>query len=137
MSGATAPTTPPSDPDTPSRTNTAVDIPAQRDGPGGPAANPHHKSNWEAAEEAPVKPLADYEAKQEGPAGAEVKLSKGRKWFLLFIFSVAQVCLFPSLLSALCLALQVQDETTWLIPGAVPRYRVLFWSVRLYRCHPH
>lgn len=66
---------------TPSRNATAVDL----------QEGQHHQNKWTAAEEAPVKPLADYEARQEGAAGAEVKLSQKRKWFLLFIFSVAQV----------------------------------------------
>lgn len=69
--------------DAPSRTDTAVDLQEHHEA---------HKNKWVAAEEAPTRPLADYEAKEEGVRGAEVKLSQSRKWFLLFIFSVAQVC---------------------------------------------
>lgn len=75
------------DNETLSRTDTAVDLQAHREGEA-------HKNGWVAAEEAPVKPLADYEAREEGVGGAEVKLSQSRKWFLLFIFSVAQVSPF-------------------------------------------
>ena len=43
------------------------------------------------AEEAVAAPVADAEAQREGPKGAEIKLSQRRKWFLLLVFSVAQV----------------------------------------------
>jgi hypothetical protein len=46
---------------------------------------------WERAEEAPFEPLAQAQTQKEGPGGAEIKLSQKRKWFLLFVFSVAQV----------------------------------------------
>jgi hypothetical protein len=46
---------------------------------------------WERAEEAPFEPLARAQTDKEGPGGAEIKLSQKRKWFLLFVFSVAQV----------------------------------------------
>ncbi|ORY35678.1 major facilitator superfamily domain-containing protein [Naematelia encephala] len=42
------------------------------------------------AEEAATAPLAEAARERDGPGGAEIKLSQGRKWFLLFIFSVAQ-----------------------------------------------
>jgi hypothetical protein len=78
-------TTHTNDMEVPSRTDTAVDLQDHRE---------THKNKWVAAEEAPTKPLADYEAREEGARGAEVKLSQGRKWFLLFIFSIAQVSPF-------------------------------------------
>ena len=40
--------------------------------------------------ETPI-PLANAGQEQHGPRGAEIKLSQKRKWFLLFVFSVAQV----------------------------------------------
>jgi hypothetical protein len=46
---------------------------------------------WVAAEEAAVEPLAEAAAEKDGARGAEIKLSQKRKWFLLFVFSVAQV----------------------------------------------
>lgn len=72
----------------PSRTGTAVDLQEQRD---------VQQNRWVAAEEAPMRPLAEYVAREGGDRGAEVKLSQSRKWFLLFIFSVAQVCHFHPL----------------------------------------
>jgi hypothetical protein len=51
---------------------------------------------WERAEEREtVGPLAEGGRIHDGPRGAEIKLSQGRKWFLLLIFSVAQVCPSP------------------------------------------
>jgi hypothetical protein len=48
------------------------------------------EKKWERSEEAPFKNIAEEQARKEGPAGAELKLGQKRKWFLLFIFSVAQ-----------------------------------------------
>lgn len=53
--------------------------------------NSGQRSKWTKAEEAPTAGLADDTANDDGPRGAEIKLSQGRKWFLLGIFSVAQV----------------------------------------------
>lgn len=79
-----------STPTPPSPSHTAVDLEHQHQ----KYTSGHnlHKAErkWERAEEAPTRLIAENAAKEEGPAGAEIKLSQGRKWFLLFIFSVAQ-----------------------------------------------
>jgi len=50
----------------------------------------HAENKWIDAEEAAFKKVAEAQAEKDGPRGAEIKLSQKRKWFLLFIFSVAQ-----------------------------------------------
>lgn len=66
----------------PSPTRTAVDV--NQHGLAGA------EQKWAKAEEAPFKNVAEEQARKDGPAGAELKLSQKRKWFLLFVFSVAQ-----------------------------------------------
>ncbi|KAL7422343.1 hypothetical protein Q5752_002989 [Cryptotrichosporon argae] len=77
-----------------SPTHTVVDLAgtagASKTGLHAPGTHsPTKAQQWAAAEEAPVQPLVDAEA-QKAVNGAEIKLSQKRKWFLLFVFSVAQ-----------------------------------------------
>jgi hypothetical protein len=66
----------------PSPSHTAVDLNAH----GVHAA----EKKWVDAEEAAFKKVAEAQAERDGPRGSEIKLSQKRKWFLLFVFSVAQ-----------------------------------------------
>lgn len=80
-----------------------------------------------------MKPLADYEAREEGARGAEVKLSQGRKWFSLFIFSVAQVSLHDLLCRT---GIGIGFEERLNSDSVVSRCGLLFRSIRIHRCHP-
>ena len=116
-SGAAVPTR------SPSPTRTAVEDPI---GSGGGVKAAEHK--WVQAEESPNDRIAQEAEKQEGPNGAEIKLSQKRKWFLLFIFSVAQVRIhgYPRV-----------RGSGLTEPTLVPRRGQLFRVVRLHRRHPY
>ena len=70
----------------PSPSGTAVDLPGtQAEGRSGKKVEPGNAlSNAEEGQTSTPEG-------QVGPGGAEIKLSQGRKWFLLLVFSVAQV----------------------------------------------
>ena len=62
------------------------------------AANAPSEPRRTGAEDTDVLPAAEAVETR----GAEIKLSQKRKWFLLLVFSVAQVCDRPSRLLLLC-----------------------------------
>ena len=87
----------------PSPSHTAVDLHSH----GIQAA----EKKWIDAEEAAFKKVAEAQAERDGPRGSEIKLSQKRKWFLLFIFSVAQyldIAAFSGLVSLLTLVVALQ-----------------------------
>jgi len=94
---------------------TVVDLTAQANG-----SEKLPKTNGSSADA-----LAKAEAQKQGPRGAEIKLSQTRKWFLLFVFSVAQVC--NPLLRCQFMLMKVP----------VPGRAIIQWTLRLHRRHPH
>lgn len=89
----------------PSPSRTAVDV--NQHGVAGA------EKKWAQAEEAPFKNIADEQAKKDGPAGAELKLSQKRKWFLLFVFSVAQYLDIASYSGLFGMSTQGSQQRGW------------------------
>ncbi len=78
------------DPNVPSPSHTAVDLPASN----GDNVKDNHKTLAKAEQGESGSGVANVPAGDtitDERTGAEHKLSQGRKWFLLLVFSVAQV----------------------------------------------